>query len=144
MRKILLSALLALLIPISAHADAMWASPTAPVAGVPVCSLNVQGGQLTSCGTGSAPTPTGTGTPSIASGSNDTFGEVTAGATATSVVITSAAATYTNAPFCLVTPQTGGIVSFAYAVTISSSHWVITITQTATSGDKIDYLCFQH
>ena len=90
-------------------------------------------------GSGSAPTPTGTGSPSIASGSTDTAGEVTAGSSATSVVITFATAK-TNAPFCTVTPQTGGIASFAYAISTTA----ITVTQSATSGDKIDYVCVQH
>jgi hypothetical protein len=90
-------------------------------------------------GTGAAPAVTGTGTPTIVAASTDTAGEVTAGASGTSVVITFAVAK-TNAPFCVVTPQTGGIVSFAYTISTTA----ITITQTATSGDLIDYVCVQH
>lgn len=89
--------------------------------------------------TGTAPAPTGTGTPAIAAGSTDNAGEVTAGSSATSVVITFAVAK-TNAPFCVVTSQTGGITSFAYAISTAA----ITVTQSATSGNKIDYHCVQH
>jgi hypothetical protein len=84
------------------------------------------------------PAPTGTGTPTIAASSTDTAGEVTAGASATSVVITFATAK-TNAPFCTVTPQTQ-LASFAYTISTTA----ITITQPATSGNKIDYVCVQH
>lgn len=90
-------------------------------------------------GTGTAPVPTGTGTPTIAAGSTNTAGEVTAGSTATSVIITFNGAPLGNAPFCSVTTELQ-VAAFAY--TISSS--AITITQTATSGNKIDYVCFQH
>lgn len=85
-----------------------------------------------------APVPTGTGTPTIAAGSTDESGEVTAGTTATSVIITFNL-THTNAPFCVVTSQTQ-LVAFAYTI----SNTAITITQTATSGNKIDYRCSAH
>lgn len=84
------------------------------------------------------PVPTGTGTPTITTGSTDTAGEVTSGTTATSVIITFSSAK-TNAPFCLVTPQTQ-LVAFSYTISTTA----ITITQTATSGEKIDYFCVQH
>lgn len=87
---------------------------------------------------GTTPTPTGTGTPTMTTGSTDSAGAVTAGATATSVIITFATAK-TNAPFCTVVPATQ-LVSFAYTVSTAA----ITITQTATSGDLISYTCFQH
>lgn len=87
---------------------------------------------------GTIPTVTGTGTPTIASGSTDTAGEVTSGTSATSVVITFSSAKST-APFCTVTPQTQ-LAAFAYTISTSA----ITITQTATTGEKIDYNCFQH
>lgn len=87
---------------------------------------------------GAAPTPTGTGTPTIATGSTDSSGEVTAGSSATSVVITFAVAK-ANAPFCVVRSQ-AQIASFAYTVSTTA----ITITQTATSGNVIDYFCPQH
>lgn len=82
-----------------------------------------------------APTVGGTATPSIATGSTDEAGEVTAGTSATSVTITFNL-THTNAPFCVVTAQPQ-ITSFAYTL----SNTAITITQTATTGDKIDYRC---
>lgn len=82
-----------------------------------------------------APVPTGTGSPTIATGSTDEAGEVTSGTSATSVIITFNL-THTNAPFCVVHSQ-AQIVSFAYTL----SNTAITITQTATTGDKIDYRC---
>jgi hypothetical protein len=84
------------------------------------------------------PTVTGTGAPTIATGSTDSVGEVTAGTTATSVVITFSSVK-TNAPFCTVTDQST-LASFTYTISTSA----ITITQTANSGNKIDYICFQH
>lgn len=82
-----------------------------------------------------APVPSGTGSPTIATGSTDEAGEVTAGTSATSVIITFNL-THTNAPFCVVESQSQ-ITSFAYTL----SNTAITITQTATSGNKIDYRC---
>lgn len=84
------------------------------------------------------PVVTGTGSPTIVTGSSDTAGEVTAGASATSVII-SFSATKTNAPFCVVTSQTQ-LAAFAYTISTTA----ITITQTATSGNKINYHCMQH
>jgi hypothetical protein len=85
--------------------------------------------------TGTAPAPTGTGTPTIQASSTDEAGEVTAGSSATSVIITFAG-TYTNAPYCNVTNQSQ-VTSFAYTL----SNTAISITQTSTSGNKIDYRC---
>lgn len=82
-----------------------------------------------------APVPTGTGTPTIISTSTDTAGEVTAGSSATSVIITFAVAK-TVAPFCVVRSQ-AQITSFAYTISTTA----ITITQTSTSGNLIDYVC---
>ena len=87
---------------------------------------------------GSAPTPTGTGTPTMVAGSTDNAGEAVTGASATSLIITFAVSK-TNAPFCTVTPQTQ-LLAFAYTI----SNTAITITQTATTGEKIDYVCVQH
>lgn len=87
---------------------------------------------------GTIPAVTGTGTPTITTGSTDTAGEVTSGTTATSVIITFVTAK-TNAPFCNVTPQTQ-LVAFAYTISTTA----ITVTQTATTGEKIDYECIQH
>lgn len=84
------------------------------------------------------PVPTGTGTPTIATGSTDAAGEVTSGTSATSLVITFSSVK-TNAPFCTVTPQTQ-LLAFAYTITGTA----ITITQTATTGEKVDYFCVQH
>lgn len=85
------------------------------------------------------PTPTGTGTPTIATGSTNFAGEVTAGASATSIVITFAGAPLATAPFCVVTDQSL-LAAFSYVISTSA----ITITQTATSGNKVDYLCVNH
>lgn len=87
---------------------------------------------------GTIPVVTGTGTPTITTGSTDTSGEVTGGVSATSIVITFSASK-TNAPFCTVTSQTQ-LAAFTYTISTTA----ITITETATTGDKIDYICMQH
>lgn len=87
---------------------------------------------------GVIPTVSGTGTPSIAAGSTDLSGEVTGGTLATSVVITFSS-TKANIPFCAVTSQSA-VASFGYTISTTA----ITVSVTATSGEKIDYVCFQH
>lgn len=87
---------------------------------------------------GNAPAVSGTGTPAIVAGSTDNAGEVTGGTLATSIVITFNVPK-TNAPFCIVTPQTL-VASFAYTLSTTA----ITITETATTGQKVDYTCVQH
>jgi hypothetical protein len=82
-----------------------------------------------------APAISGTGTPTIATGSTDEAGQVTAGTAATSVIITFNL-THTNAPFCVVTDQVN-LAAFTYTL----SNTAITITQTATTGNKINYRC---
>lgn len=124
--------------PSGAGVTALFASPpaiggTAPAA---IAGTTITGANY--FGSGTAPVPTGTGSPTIAAGSTDFAGEVTAGATATSVIITFAVAK-TNAPFCVVGSQTQ-LAAFAYTISTSA----ITITQTATSANKIDYHCVQH
>lgn len=88
--------------------------------------------------TGTIPVVTGTGSPTIAARSTDTAGETTSGTAATSVVITFGDV-HTNAPFCSVDSQTQ-LAAFAYTI----SNTAITITQTATTGNKIDYICVQN
>lgn len=88
---------------------------------------------------GTLPTVTGTGSPAIAPGSTNQAGKVTGGTSATSIVITFAANTWSNAPNCTVSPQTS-VASFAYVTTISA----ITITQTATTGQIVNYTCTQN
>ena len=79
---------------------------------------------LSSCGT--SPTISGT----------DIAGVVTMGTgTPTGCTITFATA-YTNAPYCLVTWQTN-IASMQYTISAST----ITLVQTATSSNKINYMC---
>ncbi len=80
---------------------------------------------LTSCGT--SPTVVG----------DDKAGTVTMGtSTPTGCVITFAAA-YTSAPICVVTWRATPLASQSYAVSTTA----ITLTQTATSSNKIDYIC---
>lgn len=80
---------------------------------------------LTSCGTGS-PTILG----------SDAAGTITEGTTASGCTVTFNLA-YSAAPHCAVTTRSL-LVSFAYTVSASA----ITITNTATTGDVIDYVCF--
>jgi len=80
---------------------------------------------LTSCGTGS---------PSIIG--TDTAGTVTMGTNATGCVITFNAA-YTGAPHCNVTWRANMLASQSYVVSTTA----ITITQTSTSGNLLDYIC---
>lgn len=110
--------------------------------GAAPCIHYTTGGNTTLPGTlsflGTVPTPTGTGSPTMTAGSTDSAGEVTGGTSATSIIITFAS-TKSTAPFCTVTPQTQ-ILAFAYTISTTA----ITITQTATTGQKIDYICAQH
>lgn len=80
---------------------------------------------LTSCGTGS-PAITG----------SDSAGVVTMGTSATGCVITFAAA-YTSIPFCVVTWIATPLASQSYVTAAAS----ITLTQTSTSGNKVQYVC---
>lgn len=80
---------------------------------------------LTSCGT--SPSIVGT----------DTAGEVTLGTgTPTGCTITFNVA-YVAAPYCVVTWQATPLASQSYTI----SNTAITLTQTATSSDKVDYIC---
>jgi hypothetical protein len=80
---------------------------------------------LTSCGGGS-PAITGT----------DVAGEVTTGTTATGCVITFNVA-YVSAPYCAVSWQATPLASQSYSV----SNTAITLVQTSTSSNKINYTC---
>lgn len=83
------------------------------------------------------PVVTGTGTPTIRAGSSNNAGAVTAGTSATSVVITFATnSPWNGIPFCQVESLTQ-LAAFSYTVT----NLAITITQTATSGNIIVYEC---
>lgn len=86
--------------------------------------------------TGTAPAITSCGTsPSTARGT-DSAGEVTEGTTATGCIITFANSGYTAAPYCVVTSQTQ-LAAFTYAISTTA----ITITNTSTSNDKINWVC---
>lgn len=89
--------------------------------------LNTSGASptLSSCGSG---TPTITGT--------DTAGVVTLGTSATACTITFATA-YSSAPACNVTWQSN-LASMSYTL----SKTAITLGQTSTSGNLINYECF--
>lgn len=84
--------------------------------------------------TAGAPALTSCGTSPAISGT-DVAGEVTLGTTATGCVITFNVA-YAAAPYCTVTDQSQ-LTSFAYAVALDK----ITITQTSTTNNKINYMC---
>lgn len=73
-------------------------------------------------------------TPSAATGS-DNAGQVTEGTTATGCTITFANA-YAATPFCVVGLQTQ-VLAFAYSL----SNTAITVTNTSTSNDKINWVC---
>jgi hypothetical protein len=79
---------------------------------------------LTSCGT----TPAITG--------SDTAGIVTMGTTATGCVITFAAA-YATPPVCVVTWIATPLASQSYVTSATA----ITLTQTSTSNNKVQYVC---
>lgn len=84
----------------------------------------------------SAPALTSCGTSPAISG-DDKAGLVTMGTgTPTGCVITFATA-YSAAPYCTVTWQTN-IASMQYVVSATA----ITLTQTATSSNKVNYVCF--
>lgn len=80
---------------------------------------------VTSCGTGS-PTITG----------SDTAGIVTLGTGATGCVITFAVA-YTGTPYCVVSWIATPLASQSYV----TANTAITLTQTSTSGNKVQYVC---
>lgn len=117
-------------------ADQTWTGVNTYSAGIIASAGLTTGAGITV--TGTAPVPTGTGTPTIVATSTDTAGEVTGGTSATSIIITFAAAK-TLAPFCTVTPQTQ-VAAFAWTISTTA----ITITETATTGQKVDYICVQH
>lgn len=86
--------------------------------------------------TATAPTISSCGTsPSTARGT-DTAGEVTTGTTTTGCTITFANSGYTAAPYCVVGSQTQ-LAAFTYALSTTA----ITITQTSTSSNKINWVC---
>lgn len=86
--------------------------------------------------TAGPPVITGTGSPTVAVGSSNIVGVVTAGASATSVIITFAVP-FGGVPFCVAYSYTQ-LAAFSYTVTKTA----ITITQTSTSGNLIFYNCY--
>lgn len=96
-------------------------------AGVPqhVATAQTTAPALTSCGGGS-PAITGT----------DTAGKVTMGTTATGCVITFNVA-YTGTPYCVVSWIATPLASQSY----TTSNTAITLTQTSTSSNIVQYVC---
>lgn len=90
-----------------------------------VSSAQTTAPALTSCGTGS-PAITGT----------DTAGVVTMGTSATGCVITFNVA-YTGTPYCVVSWIATPLASQSYVTAAAT----ITLTQTPTSGNKVQYIC---
>ena len=130
--------LLALLFSNAAHAQSQWVGPAAP--GNAPGMLFTNGASILYGHLG-----TGTGTPALTScgtsptiAGSDMAGLVTLGTgTPTGCVITFSVA-YTNAPFCVVTWQATPLASQSYSVSATA----ITLTQTAASSDKVNYVCF--
>jgi hypothetical protein len=81
---------------------------------------------LSSCGT----------TPALTTGSTDTAGTVTMGTTATGCVITFGTA-HAAAPACIVTWRATPLASQSYTTSTAA----LTLTQTSTSNNLIDYVC---
>lgn len=81
---------------------------------------------LTSCGT----------TPTLATGSTDQAGTITMGTTATGCVVTFGTA-YAAAPNCRVTWRATPLASQSY----TTSTTALTLTQTSTSNNLVDYDC---
>ncbi|TXH42756.1 MAG: hypothetical protein E6Q97_35225 [Desulfurellales bacterium] len=106
--------------------------------GIPVGDPILSAGATVHIGTGAAAAPvvTACGTlPSIVG--TDTAGEVTMGTgSPTGCTITFNLA-YTSAPFCTVTWQGNPLATQNYTVSTSA----ITLTQTATSSNKVNYTC---
>lgn len=125
-RLALVAALLVL--GLAARADVLSAPLTQfGAGGVPdhLASAQATAPALTTCGT----------SPAIAG--TDTAGEVTMGTgTPTGCTITFNVA-YVAAPFCIVTWQATPLASQSYSIT----NVAITLTQTATSSNKVDYVC---
>lgn len=86
--------------------------------------------------TGAAPTLTGCGGGSPTITGSDLSGTVVAGTTATGCIITFARA-FAAAPACVLSPASGVLASFSYVTSASA----ITVTQTSTSGNTIQYIC---
>lgn len=92
------------------------------------------GTKIRAVGTAPALTSCGGGSPAIVG--SDLAGEVTMGTTATGCVITFNVA-YASAPYCTVTWQATPLASQSYTVSTTA----ITLTQTSTSGNKVNYYC---
>lgn len=81
---------------------------------------------LTSCGT----------TPALTTNSTDTAGTITMGTSATGCVVTFGTA-FAAAPACMVTWRATPLMSQSY----TTSTTALTLTQTSTSNNLVDYLC---
>lgn len=97
-------------------------------------NVDVQGHLVATGGTAPALTSCGTGSPAITG--TDLAGVVTMGTSATGCVITFAQA-FALAPFCVVTWIATPLASQSYVTSATA----ITVTQTSTSGNKLQYVC---
>lgn len=88
---------------------------------------------------GSAPAVSGTGTPVITAGSTDNAGSITGGTLATSIVLTFVTAKPT-APFCAIGFSNPSVVTASGPATTTG----FSITQAATTGQVVSYVCAQH
>lgn len=116
------------------------ASAPASTTGTTINSLKdaalVDGNLHLRVGNGTAPalTSCGTGSPTIAG--TDVAGLITMGTAAAGCTLTFNKA-YANAPFCTVTWQGSPLALQSYAISAT----VITLTQTPTSGNLVNYMC---
>jgi hypothetical protein len=97
-------------------------------------ALDSISGHVASSGTAPALTSCGSGSPAIVGDDKD--GQVTMGTSATGCTITFNTA-YTSAPLCTVSWQATPLASQSYAVSTTA----LTLTQTSTSGNKVNYHC---
>ncbi len=112
---------------------ATFAAPGNIGSGTPATGLTVAGHIVTG---GSAPAPTSCGmTPAIAG--SDSAGEITMGTGSPTGCIVTFAFAYVSAPFCTVTWQDTPLASQSYTI----SNTAITLVQTATSSNKVNYVC---
>lgn len=106
--------------------------PSQIVNGIFSIGLDTVGHERT---TGSPPTLSSCGTSPAISGT-DVAGEVTMGTAAPTGCTITFANPYTNAPWCVVTWQTN-IATMQYTISTSA----ISLSQTATSSNKVNYRC---
>lgn len=118
---------------LTAFSAVIFASAIAYAANLSVDGLLTASGKIATGATPPVLTSCGT-TPAITG--SDTAGIVTMGTSATGCVITFATA-YAVAPYCVVTWIATPLASQSYVTAAGS----ITLTQTSTSNNKVQYIC---